>query len=235
VLFGLKFQEIVLLPIELEFSANFSFRERVHHFGGYCDLDRKENDFDWGKIKTDKKIIYCAIGTVVKSDLLIGFICRLMQVAKKLDHCEFVIAAGRVYDDVVKVKQGGNIHIFEFTPQLSVLQQCHLMITLGGANSIRECILSGVRMLCYPFHGDQFGNAARLSFHRLSLRGNILRDTSEDIANKILETLNDESLVERIAKFKNFFSFNDEKHFQLLQLIENELVSFDKKSSVGCR
>lgn len=67
-----------------------------------------------------------------------------------------------------------NLYIFNHIPQLDILKQCDLMITHGGMNTLTECILNKVPVIVYPFakHWDQNGNAARVVYHGIGIRGN---------------------------------------------------------------
>lgn len=84
-----------------------------------------------------------------------------------------------------------NVFLFNQVPQLDLLRNCDMMITHGGLTSIKECIQQNVPMLVYPINRkfDQNGNAARVYFHNLGLRGNISSDSSENIRKKIYSIL----------------------------------------------
>lgn len=229
VLFGLKLPEIILWPIEFEFSSQISFKNRVHYFGGYLSVERVEMEFDWEGIDERKKIIYCSIGTVVDSRVLIDFVAKLVEAAQGFSDYEFVISTGRLYQRVNRFSSLSNVHIYEKVPQIKVLRKSIMMITLGGANSIKECISLGVPMLCYPFHSDQFGNAARLVHHGLGIIGRIGQDSPEDIRAKIQAMLIDTGYSKRIASFKPFFKFDESEHLRLIKIIEEEMLKFSEK------
>lgn len=55
-----------------------------------------------------------------------------------------------------------NMYVFQHLPQLHLLSYCDLMVTLGGMNSIAECIEKEVPMLVCPLSlkSDQLGNSA---------------------------------------------------------------------------
>lgn len=67
VLFGIKLPEIILWPIEMEFSPDFSFKDRAYHFGCFNDLSRIEQEFDWSPFSRTDNLIYCAVGTVLSN------------------------------------------------------------------------------------------------------------------------------------------------------------------------
>ena len=70
------------------------------------------------------------------------------------------------------------MYVFQQVPQLHLLTHCDLMITLGGMNSIEECIEMEVPMLVCPMSlkTDQLGNSAMfksvvISFFAVNLFG----------------------------------------------------------------
>ena len=67
------------------------------------------------------------------------------------------------------------------------------MVTHGGMNSIVECIYRQVPMLAYPLNRcwDQPGNAARIVFHGLGMRGCLAGDSPSGIYRKIREIRRD--------------------------------------------
>lgn len=64
--------------------------------------------------------------------------------------------------------------IYEFAPQLSILDKADLVITHGGHATIKECIKFAVPMIVLPCSYDQRGNAARIEYHRLGVRDRML-------------------------------------------------------------
>ena len=83
-------------------------------------------------------------------------------------------------------KELRNTNIFEFLPQLDILQFSDLMITHGGLSSVKECMDAKVKMLVVPINTkiDQPGNAARVEANGLGKR--VFLDTkSSKIEDKI--------------------------------------------------
>jgi zeaxanthin glucosyltransferase len=222
VLFGLKFPEIILWPFEFEFGAKISFQQRINYIGCYNDLDRIEKPFDWTQIpNSNRPIIYVAMGTVLDHQALVYFFEKLAEAARISTEYEFIISTGRLYEKITNVICPANVHLYSYVPQIDVLKKSVLMVTLGGANSLKECILLEVPMLCYPFHSDQFGNATRLVFHKLGLRGNIFEDSPIDICSKIRSIIRDKSYKLRLSSFKKFFEFRESEHQKTLLFIES--------------
>ena len=154
-------------------------------------LNKKENNL---------KIIYCALGTISfherkRADLLL---LKIINAVKELPNVELILA-----DDFLSTQQSiktTNIHIFKKVPQLHILQYCDLMITHGGLNSISECIQAVVPILAFPLIKDidHFGNSARVVANGFGLKGNIEKNSSDEIKMKIMEILNNIKYKENI-------------------------------------
>ncbi|HYI79009.1 MAG TPA: nucleotide disphospho-sugar-binding domain-containing protein, partial [Chryseolinea sp.] len=126
---------------------------------------------------------------------------RLMQVSARRQYI-LIIAARGLQTSVEK--SADNVHLFNFVPQLQVLKYADVFITHGGLNSIREAIHTEVPMLLYPVHPeyDPIGNAARIAYHQLGLRGKAATDTEDDIAQKLEELLSNPLYKRNIRKLK---------------------------------
>ena len=98
-----------------------------------------------------------------------------------------------------------NVLVTPYVPQMEVLQRCAAMITHGGANSIKECILSGVPMVVYPLRADQPGNSARVVYHGLGLRGSVRRDRVDTILRKVEQVIGDHAFHERLERMRRAF------------------------------
>ncbi len=66
---------------------------------------------------------------------------------------------------------------------MELLSRADLFITHSGLNSIKESIFYAVPMLVFPieFKTDHPGNAARIVYHVLGLRGDARKDSAPEI------------------------------------------------------
>lgn len=134
-------------------------------------------------------LVYCSLGTAGwRYKGAERFLKRVVEASRGASW-NLVVAVGMEFDlarfDVI----ADNAAVFQVVPQLQVLKNADLMITHGGANSITECILSGVPMLVYPGTNqiDQTGNAARVVYHGVGLKGSLARETTSQISAKVLK------------------------------------------------
>lgn len=135
--------------------------------------------------KQEVKVIYCALGTLggnflKRAGLLLH---KIIEAFGNEPNVELVIVSGNIS---LPPSQYDNVHIFDKVPQLDILKHANVMINHGGLNSISECIHAGVPMLIYPLieNCDHGGNAARVVANGFGLKGNVLKETSEDIKKK---------------------------------------------------
>ena len=56
-----------------------------------------------------------------------------------------------------------NISIFNYVPQIQLLNYVDIFITHGGLNSINEGLFNGIPLIVIPQMFDQFDNTKKLS------------------------------------------------------------------------
>lgn len=185
----IRLTEIVLCPKEFDFPG----AEHVgrYYVGASIDLDRQEPAFPWQEIDADKPLIYCALGSLefLSNQERTAFFHVVIDTARQHPEWCWVIALG----DQLNVNQfediPGNTVLVNRAPQLSLLKKAKIMIGHGGTNSIKECIWFGVPMIVFPLTFDHYGNAARVVYQGLGLRGNIKKLSVEKL-DAMLEQVN---------------------------------------------
>lgn len=196
--------ELVMSPEELDFPAAAHSGKRIY-LGSSVDTSRVDCGFDWSVVSEARPILYCSLGTYSKA----------YPAARKL--FEAVIDAFRDRLDWTVIVQIGEVaeiesfgdlpdHIIvaKSTPQLEILARASLFITHGGFSSTREAIFFGVPTIVFPCWLDQPGNAARVVFHGLGVRGDINRVSGEMIGQLVTEA-ESESIRERIRAMSEIF------------------------------
>jgi zeaxanthin glucosyltransferase len=156
---------------------------------GYIEV--KSLAFD-KKEKRGVKIIYCALGSISSIDYnnSIMILSKILAVTKRNRNWFLIMSQGNV---TAGFESSENVAVFNYVPQLDVLKFCDLMITHGGLTSITECLQNKVPMLVYPINkkGDTTGNAARVHANGFGLRGDIAKDSIDDIERKLNLLLTD--------------------------------------------
>jgi len=225
--------EIITAPLELEFLPQ---RKKDYQFyvGPLMDGKRIEKNSreeiselinrisEWKKTK-ETKIVFCAFGTMSQknSRIIIAFIEKLLSMFSKHPSLKLLCAFNDKNDSLDKSKLPGNVFLFTYLPQLSLLPYTDLFITHAGLGSVKEAIFHGVPMLAYPFtkSWDSNGNATKIAYHKLGLRGDILNDNEEQIREKIFQLLESDEYRNTIQSFRrNMLDKYSEKKF--LELFE---------------
>lgn len=211
---GIKDIEILsMTPASLDFPRKYP--PKCQYAPSRVDLKREENILNkrYLRIMEDvcllkqqrpgTKIIYCFSSTVM------GFEKRSKIIFKKIrDIClrnpqfVFILSVGKCHNTSYLLPCPPNMYVFQHLPQLHLLSYCDLMITLGGMNSIAECVEKEVPMLVCPLSlkSDQLGNSARVVYHGLGLRARIKWDSSRTIEKRIVQ------IFENYATFKRNLS-----------------------------
>ena len=156
------------------------------------------------------------------------FIRCLVEVIGKHSEFDMVISLGKKGEVFPIDKIPSNIKIYDYVNQIDILKKVDLVITHGGAGTIKECICHEVPMLIVPSSYDQMGNASKVHYHRIGLKNYSMRKTFfEQHLNKsikkinvvhlekqILEVLNDQRFKDRISEFHKKIEEDNEKiHF----------------------
>ncbi|OAI30632.1 hypothetical protein A1351_22435, partial [Methylosinus sp. R-45379] len=182
----------VSLPELIPFHPDFEF-DRIdvpdrHYIGASVWLERKEVDFPWESIADDRPLIYCALGTYLwqaRSDY-VRFFRQLSTVAKEMPGWRWVVVNAGAIETADVDSTPENVICVNEAPQLALLKRAKVMITHGGANTVKECILFGVPMVIFPMAGDHHGVAARAVYHGLATRGNFKHIESDELKSKIV-------------------------------------------------
>jgi UDP:flavonoid glycosyltransferase YjiC (YdhE family) len=206
--------EFILAPREFNFP-DFTPALTHHYIGFMTSFDRNyisEPEFNKvashiHRLKKNKslKLIYCSFGTIEpkKKEVIFSFLKRLFQVTIDEDH---VLLISLIADqgDITKLPAHENIYIFKSLPQLEILRHADLFITHGGLNSIKESVFAEVPLLVYPVHPeyDPNGNAVRVVYHGLGLRGKASTDTQDEIKVKIKELMRNSCYKKNIQALK---------------------------------
>lgn len=134
-------------------------------------------------------IIYCSLGTITASfqKKVLHFFKKIRLVAQQNSTDLFVLSTGKGLDIGEIFPAPDNLYVFDYVPQVDLLQYCDIMITHGGINSITECVFYGVPTLNYPLslEWDQPGCAARATYHKVGLMGKINKDSAKTISQKL--------------------------------------------------
>ncbi len=182
--------EWALWTPDMDFPRQLALPAKARYVGPCVDVERRT---PWAKQtwkRGNRPLVYVALGLAERRNKA-AFLRRVVGALAGLATVDLVVATGDGETTAALYPCPDNVRVCDRVPQLEVLEQADLAITHGGAGTLRECIDRGVPMLVYPRAFDQFGNAARVVFHGLGLRGNRRRDDPGTIRRKALAIIGD--------------------------------------------
>lgn len=184
-------QKLVMCPPQFDFPRRP--QPNVHFIEACVDPTRVGAAFDWTRVDSNQRVVYCALGTQAHKHAAAGqrFLERVVAACSQLPEVSLIVATGPLRIAPAILARASNALVFERVPQLEILQRASVMITHGGLGSVKECLQMGVPMLVCPINPDvdQNGNAARVVFHGLGLRGDVERDDEARIKSKLQSLL----------------------------------------------
>ena len=234
--------EFIFTPAEFDFPWK---QKSAHQYfvGPSVDLERTDVSVDRRyvqimenvlRVKNESQntipLIYCSLGTLAAmSTKYFGkFIDKIVNTFKDKPNYQIIISLGyHVPEEQLPKGLPSHINFLSFVPQLDILSKCDLMITAPGINSIKECIMYKVPMLLYAYNKwDHHGNATRAEYHGLGLKGDMKKDSGDEIFRKIEKVLNEKSFRENINYMNEIFHEYNNSEQQLS--IFDELIGEKK-------
>ncbi len=217
--------ELVFAPREFDFP-DFAPGPNQHYIGFIASMQRDFGSEKFREVraailsqKTTKgsKLIYCSFGTTDPDDKTVipAFVAKLIRVSCRLKHVLVLSVRDEKMLKEIQQYPGEGIYTFQSLPQVELLNDADLFITHGGLSSIKEAIDAEVPMLVYPVHAtyDPKGNAARVVFHGMGLRGDPAKDSEHEIQTKINRLLSGTEFRDHVVKMKELNRRNDPGRF----------------------
>jgi MGT family glycosyltransferase len=221
----LGFPELVLLPEAFDLPGRGNEPE-VYYVGAGVDLARKEESYPWASIDSSLPLIYCAYGSQSQLQKNAGqrFFQTAFAAATTRPDWQFIVATGSWLETENFPDVPPNVTLSKWVPQLEVLSRADLMITHGGFNTVKECILMGAPMIALPSKNfrDHFSSAERVVYHGLGLQRDIAEVSSTELISLIDQILNDQSFKLRVDLMREKFLQQD--RFDIaIKVIENSI------------
>ena len=204
--------ELIIPPLFFDFPR--PEKTNVIHIGPLVNVNRDNLILDGRYINVishiqnlkqkdkDVTFIYASLGTMseVSPTREKKFINALLKYCISNKNSHIVFSVGNNYDMRKLPVIPENLHIFNSIPQLNVLKYCDLMITHGGMNTLTECILNKVPVIVYPLakNWDQNGNAARVAYHGIGIKGSF----------KKISAINLKKNIEKMLKNYHYYKAN---------------------------
>ncbi len=200
----------------LEFEFPHEPARNVHYVGPMI-LRRREESSPSNALEellskpTQRRRIYVGFGSVFTGDP--AFLLRLFGVVERRPDWELIVSLSGRVDRAALGTLPERIHVFDWVPQLRVLECVDVAITHGGINTIDECVLHSVPMLIYcGFETDMAGNTARVVHHGIGLAGDRKQDDVETICGRLDRLLKEPSFAENIERMcRSYTAYGERK------------------------
>lgn len=211
-----SFKDLPILTMamnEMEFPHNLAknlryigpmvFENRVGSNADESTENRLAEVFSLKK-ELGKKLIYCSVSSFVKGD--VSFLKKVVEALTGQEDWLMVMTLGGNIEPDLLGEVPKNVFLFNWVPQLKVLENADCSINHAGINSINECLHFSVPMLAYSGkYFDQNGNAARIEYHGMGIRGDKDVDTRETIKNNISRILTEPSFQDKMLAMNSTY------------------------------
>ncbi len=171
----------------------------------------------------EARLAYCSLGTITGNYLKVcrKFFREIAEVCRRNHDFHIILSVGNYFDISEIGETPDNLYVFNRVPQLEVLEKCDYVITHGGMNTTFESIMAEKPMIVFPLSmdWDQNGNAARIVYHGIGLKG-VLRSATPRTIERLLRTLktSEKKYKENIRQLKSKF---EDRSAYTLDLIDN--------------
>ena len=176
------------------------FDDNKYKFVGPSIINRQEVDEFKIENPDNKKVVFISLGTIANKN--IKFYKDCFEALGSRDDLIVVMSIGKKVDIKDLGKVPANFRVYNYVPQLEVLEQADLFITHGGMNSSSEGLYNGLPLVVVPQMGDQFVVAKRVEEFGagIELRENVEPSNISQAVNEILSNNSYKENAEKIAK-----------------------------------
>jgi MGT family glycosyltransferase len=184
----------------------------IHYCGTGIDLERSDEPFPWSELpaleaRPDLPVVLCSLGSQADLESAVAqrFFQTVAATAAANPAWQLILSVGKAFDPETLGALPANLHASRWVPQLDVLRRARLMVTHGGAGTVKECILLGVPTIVLPLMRDQFEVARRVVHHRLGVSGSLAELSPERLSAMIAEVAGDDAMRQRVAAMQQLF------------------------------
>lgn len=201
--------DITIVYTSKLYQPNVEEFDDSYIFVGPSIAQRKDVDSFSLEQEQGNKLIFISMGTVFNQQPDFYHTCFE---AFRNSSVTVILAVGKQNDISQSNNIPSNFKLYNYVPQLDILQHTDLFITHGGMNSSSESLYFGVPMLVIPVMGDQPIIAQRIEeleagvqLNRKFLTPEILRNTAMHVLSNDIYTKNSHRIGESL---KNAGGYN---------------------------
>ncbi|HDR8180026.1 glycosyl transferase [Bacillus cereus] len=189
--------DITIVYTSKEYQPRSEVFDESYKFVGPSIATRKEvGSFPTEDLKNEK-VIFISMGTVFNEQPALYEKC--FEAFKDVDATVVLVVGKKInisqFENIPK-----NFKLYNYVPQLEVLQHADVFVTHGGMNSSSEALYYGVPLVVIPVTGDQPFVAKRLTEVGAGIRLNRNELTSELLRETVKKVMEDVTFKENSRK-----------------------------------
>ncbi|PEQ64834.1 glycosyl transferase [Bacillus cereus] len=189
--------DITIVYTSKEYQPRSEIFDESYKFVGPSIATRKEvGSFPTEDLKNEK-VIFISMGTVFNEQPALYEKC--FEAFKDVDATVVLVVGKKInisqFENIPK-----NFKLYNYVPQLEVLQHADVFVTHGGMNSSSEALYYGVPLVVIPVTGDQPFVAKRLTEVGAGIRLNRNELTSELLRETVKKVMDDVTFKENSRK-----------------------------------
>ncbi|PFJ13378.1 glycosyl transferase [Bacillus cereus] len=189
--------DLTIVYTSKEYQPHSDVFDESYKFVGPSIATRKEvGSFPIENLQ-NKKVIFISMGTVFNEQPELYKKC--FEAFKDVDATVILVVGKKI-----NINQFENIphnfKLYNYVPQLEVLQQADVFVTHGGMNSSSEALYYGVPLVVIPVTGDQPLVAKRVTEVGAGIRLNRKELTSESLRESVQKVMTDVTFKENSRK-----------------------------------
>ncbi|KUF25050.1 glycosyl transferase [Bacillus sp. G3(2015)] len=189
--------DITIVYTSKEYQPRSEVFDESYKFVGPSIATRKEvGSFPTEDLKNEK-VIFISMGTVFNEQPALYEKC--FEAFKDVDATVVLVVGKKInisqFENIPK-----NFKLYNYVPQLEVLQHADVFVTHGGMNSSSEALYYGVPLVVIPVTGDQPFVAKRLTEVGAGIKLNRNELTSELLRETVKKVMDDVTFKENSRK-----------------------------------
>ncbi|EJQ06385.1 glycosyl transferase [Bacillus cereus] len=189
--------DITIVYTSKEYQPRSEVFDQSYKFVGPSIATRKEvGSFPTEDLKNEK-VIFISMGTVFNEQPALYEKC--FEAFKDVDATVVLVVGKKInisqFENIPK-----NFKLYNYVPQLEVLQHADVFVTHGGMNSSSEALYYGVPLVVIPVTGDQPFVAKRLTEVGAGIRLNRNELTSQLLRETVKKVMDDVTFKENSRK-----------------------------------
>lgn len=169
------------------------------------------------------KIIYISLGTIQNEQIL--FYKKCIDAWKTRVDVSVIMSVGKKTDIQQLMPIPDNFYVYNYVPQLEVLEKSSVFITHGGMNSVNEGLYFENRILGIPMDMDQYAVVRQVEELKLGYALDKEHVTPEALRKKVQELILDDNITQNIKNMSKIMR-NAGGAKRAAEFVEKEICNY---------